>query len=174
MAQDEKLTSPTARRRVHLVLSAGGAKCISYAGAVAALDENEFEFASVSGSSAGSFIGAVLCSDVGLEGFKKAATSLELSSLGEGKSWVPGWGLVQKPFAQYQKSLVAERFCDIVGSDPKFEDLKVPFATFGVDLRSHKIHVYSRLATPEMSVADALRISTAAPFLSDGHAASAG
>ena len=165
MAQEEKLTSPRASRRVHLVLSAGGAKCITYVGAVAALEENGFEFASVSGSSAGSFIGAILCSNVGLEGFKKAATGLDLSSLGEGKSWLPGLGLVQKPFAQYQKSLVAERFRDIVRGDPKFEDLKVPFATFGVDLRSHKIHVYSRLATPQMSVADALRISTAAPFL---------
>ena len=165
MAQDEELTSPNASRRVHLVLSAGGAKCISYAGAVAALVENKFEFASVSGSSAGSLIGAILCSNVGLEGFKNAASDLELSSFGGGKSWVPGLGLVQKPFAQYQKSLVAERFRDIVGSDPKFEDLKVPFATFGVDLRSHKIHVYSRIATPQMSVAEALRISTAAPFL---------
>src|SRR5215213_1804310 len=165
MAQEEKLTSPRASRRVHLVLSAGGAKCITYAGAVTALEENGFEFASVSGSSAGSFIGAILCSNVGLEGFKKAATSLDLSSLGEGKSWLPGLGLVQKPFAQYQKSLVAERFRDMVGGDPKFEDLKVPFATFGVDLRSHKIHVYSRLATPQMSVANALRVSTAAPFL---------
>ena len=165
MAEDEKLTSSSASRRVHLVLSAGGAKCISYAGAVAALNENGFEFASVSGSSAGSMIGAILCSNVGLEGFKKAATGLELSSLGEGKSWVRGLSFVQKPFAQYQKSLVAERYREIVGSDPKFEDLKVPFATFGVDLRSHKIHVYSRLATPQKSVAEALRISTAAPFL---------
>jgi predicted acylesterase/phospholipase RssA len=147
------------------VLSAGGVKCIGYAGAIAAMVENGFDFASVSGASAGSLIGAILCSDVGLEGFKKAATGLELSSLGEGKSWVPGLNLLQKPFAQYQRSLVAERFREIVGSDPKFADLKLPFATFGVDLRTHKIHVYSRLSTPQMSVADALRISTAAPFL---------
>lgn len=153
------------KRRVHLVLSAGGVKCIGYAGAIAALVENEFDFASVSGASAGSLIGAILCSEVGLEGFKEAATALELSSLGEDKSWIPGMGLLQKPFAQFRKSLVAERFRDIVRGDPKFHDLKVPFATFGVDLRTHKIHVYSRLATPQMSVADALKISTAAPFL---------
>jgi predicted acylesterase/phospholipase RssA len=165
MAQSEELTTPGARRRVHLVLSAGGVKGISYAGAVDELVKNGFEFASVSGSSTGSFIGAILCSRVGLEGFKRAAIGLELSSFGEGKSWLPGFNLWHKPFARYRKSLVAERFRDIVSGDPKFEDLSTPFATFGVDLRTHKIHIYSRQVTPQMRVADALRVSTAAPFL---------
>ncbi|HET6980041.1 MAG TPA: patatin-like phospholipase family protein [Pyrinomonadaceae bacterium] len=164
MSQEEPAV-PRACRRVHLVLSAGGVKCISYAGAVTKLKENGFDFASVSGSSAGSFIGAILCSRVGLEGFKRAASEFELSSLGQGKSLLPGLSLWRKPFAQYSESLVAERFREIVDSDPTFADLKTPFATFGVDLRTHKIHVYSRQATPEMRVADALRISTAAPFL---------
>jgi predicted acylesterase/phospholipase RssA len=164
MSQEKSPERPNPRR-VHLVMSAGGVKCISYAGAVEELDRNGFEFASVSGSSAGSLIGAILASDVGRDGFIKAANALELSSLGEGRSWIPGLGLVTKPFARYRKSLVAERYRDIVGSDPKFRELKIPFATFGVDLRTQKIHLYSNQATPEMRVSDALRISTAAPFL---------
>lgn len=165
MEEKERLITRGANRRVHLVLSAGGVKCVSYAGAVASLSENGFEFASVSGSSGGSFIGAILCSRVGLEGFKDAARDLELKSLGENKSWLPFLTVVRRPFARYPTSLVAERFREIVGGDPQFGDMSPPFATFGVDLRTQKIHVYSSVATPDMAVADALRISTAAPFL---------
>jgi predicted acylesterase/phospholipase RssA len=147
-----------------LVLSAGGVKCISYAGAVASLVENGFEFASVSGSSAGSFIGAILCSQVGLEGFKKAARDFEIASLGEAR-WLPQLAIFSKPFARYKRSLIAERFREIVGGNPTFKDLKLRFATFGVEIRTQKIHVYSREASPDMAVADALRISTAVPFL---------
>ena len=164
MVQEEKQTRDVGRR-VHLVLSAGGVKCISYAGAISALVENGVEFASVSGSSAGSFIGAVLCSKVGLDGFKQAATALELSSLGAGKSWIPRLPLLTKPFAMYERSLVVDKFCEIVGGNPTFQEMKPKFATFGVDLRTHKIHVYSTDATKEMFVAKALTIATAAPFL---------
>jgi predicted acylesterase/phospholipase RssA len=152
-------------RRVHLVLSAGGVKCASYAGAVTVLKENNISFASVSGISAGSFIGAILCSRVGLEGFQKAVYNLDLMKLGEGASWPAFLNLVRKPLAKYKETRVAEAFRNVVGGDPTFEELSTPFATFGVDLRTNKIHVYSRKATPKMRVAEALRISTAAPFL---------
>ncbi|HEX7330209.1 MAG TPA: patatin-like phospholipase family protein [Pyrinomonadaceae bacterium] len=161
MAQEGNVRSNDASKRVHLVLSAGGMKCISYAGAVAELEKNGFEFASVSGSSAGSLIGAILCSKVRLQGFQQAVNSLDFSSLGEDRSWLP----FRKPFARYKKSLVAERFREIVGDNPKFRDMNPPFATFSVDLRTHKIHVYSTQATPDIAVADALSASTAAPFL---------
>ena len=59
----ELVTSTGHDRSVHLVLSAGGVKCLSYAGAVAALSEHGISFATVSGCSAGSLIGALLCSD---------------------------------------------------------------------------------------------------------------
>ena len=165
MSNEDKVNPGGSNIDVHLVLSAGGMKCLSYAGAVAALSENGISFASISGSSAGSLIGAILSSKVGLEGFQRAVYGLDLSTLGEGASWPPFLNLIKRPFAKYKKSCVAETFRSIVGYDPRFDELEKPFATFGVDLRSHKIHVYSSKATPEMAVSEALRISTAAPFL---------
>jgi predicted acylesterase/phospholipase RssA len=150
---------------VHLVLSAGGIKCISYAGAIAALAENGISFRTVSGASAGSLIGAILCSKVGLDGFERAINELDLSTIGEGASWLGFLDLLRPPFAKYRTSRVAETYCRIVSNDPTFEELDRPFATFGVDMRTHKIHLYSRAATPKMKVSEALRISTAAPFL---------
>ncbi|HEU4479506.1 MAG TPA: patatin-like phospholipase family protein [Pyrinomonadaceae bacterium] len=151
--------------KVHLVLSAGGVKCLSYAGAIAALHDGGISFASISGSSAGSLIGAILCTKEGHEKIQRAVYDLDLSTLGEGTSWPPFLNLVRRPYAKFKRSRVAETFRAIAGGDPTFEELDKPFATFGVDLRSHKIHVYSNEATPKMAVSEALRISTAAPFL---------
>jgi predicted acylesterase/phospholipase RssA len=151
--------------QVHLVLGAGGVKCISYAGAIPALVESGLSFASVSGISAGSLAGAILCSRVGVDGFRKAVGELDLSRLGEGRSRLSLVAMLRSPFALYRETRVAQTFREIVGGDPTFEELEIPFATFGVELRSHRIHVYSRASTPRMKVSEALRISTAVPFM---------
>jgi predicted acylesterase/phospholipase RssA len=40
--------APPAPRAVHLILGAGGVRCLSHVGALRALRENGFEFASIS------------------------------------------------------------------------------------------------------------------------------
>jgi predicted acylesterase/phospholipase RssA len=152
--------------RVHLVLSSGGVKCLSYGGAIAALMEKGISFASVSGASAGSLVGAILCSKDGPRKLNEAVYGLDFNTFGADNSWAPALlQLVRSPFARFTDSRVSEVFRDIVGYDPTFEELETPFATFGVDIRTHKIHVYSKTTRPTMRVADALRISTAAPFM---------
>lgn len=165
MDKNDQVDQNDDKLKVHLVLSAGGVKCLSYAGAIAALREGGVSFATISGASAGSLIGAILCTKDGHEKFQRVVYDLELATLGEGKSWPRFLNLIRRPYAQFKKSRVAEAFRAIVGGDPSFEELEKPFATFGVDLRSHKIHVYSNQTTPKMAVSEALRISTAAPFL---------
>lgn len=152
------------QRRVHLVLGAGGVKCISYAGAVTALLENGFEFATISGSSAGSFIGAILAAKDGAKKFADAASNLDLTTFGGDKSWF-SLGTLTPPFAMYGKSLVAERYRETVKSDPKFKDLEIPFATFAIEFQTYRIHLYSSEATPDMPVAEALSAATALPLL---------
>lgn len=162
----EESAAPGGGRRVHLVLSSGGVKCISYAGAVAALREQGVSFASVSGASAGSLVGAILCSKDGPEKLDEAVGGLDFNTFGTDNSWAPLLvQLTRSPFARFTDSRVHEVFRDIVGYDPTFADLETPFATFGVDIRTHKIHVYSKTTRPEMRVGDALRISTASPFM---------
>ena len=163
MDKDDLVDQNDDKLKVHLVLSAGGVKCLSYAGAIAALREGGVSFATISGASAGSLIGAILCTKDGHEKFQRVVYDLELATLGEGKSWPRFLNLIRRPYAQFKKSRVAEAFRAIVGGDPSFEELEKPFATFGVDLRSHKIHVYSNQTTPKMAVSEALRISTALP-----------
>lgn len=153
-------------RRVHLVLSSGGVKCLSYAGAVAALSELGISFASVSGASAGSLVGAILCSKGGPEKLGEAVYELDFSTFGVDESWMlDSAQVLLSPFAKFTASRVPEVFSNLVGYDPTFKDLETPFATFGVDIRTRKIHVYSKATRPDMRVGDALRISTAAPFM---------
>jgi predicted acylesterase/phospholipase RssA len=177
-----------AHRRVHLVLSAGGMKCIAYAGAIEALTENRISFASVSASSAGSVIGALVCAGVTMETLKRAVHRFGLSNFAAGRvlppPWIPfvpaRWAVMNPlrwPFAKYTTSRVPDLFLDILRTDagfpadydPTFAELSeksgLPFATCGVDIRTHKIHVYSTEATPGMKVSDALRIATAVPTL---------
>src|SRR5688572_25455997 len=109
--------------RVHLVLSAGGVRCISYAGAVTALVKKGISFASVSGASSGAFIGAILCSNAGLEGFRKATHDFSLYRLGEKAFGGKYFNIYKKPHAMYRKSRVADVFRQIVRADPEFKEL---------------------------------------------------
>jgi predicted acylesterase/phospholipase RssA len=152
----------TKQRQVHLVLSGGGVKCLSYIGAVDALASSGVVFASVSGISAGSLLGAILCTEGGLERLKSVVYELDVSGLGTGRRW---FSALRAPFSRFRKSRVDDIFRTIVGGDPTFDSLKLPFATFGVDFATGEIHVYSRDNTPTMRVSEALVISTAAPFL---------
>src|SRR5881397_1907898 len=69
------------RERVHLLLSAGGVRCLAYIGALQQLEREGFEFASVSTCSAGTFVGALYCSGVRPDAMREAALRLDLRRL---------------------------------------------------------------------------------------------
>jgi len=57
----------------------------------------------------------------------------------------------------------------LLGRDPTFEELQIPFATIGIDIVSRQFLVYSKETVPQMKVSEALKISTAVPFLTSPH-----
>jgi len=158
--------------QVHLVLSAGGAKVISYVGALSVLAERNISFASVSTCSAGAFMGALLCAGKTPEEIEKLAFDIDLSSyLGERVFPKPlrilsFW---KWPFAAYKQPGFPELFCEILQDNPRFKDLQIPFATAGVDIVSNRILVYSSETHPNMPVSEAIRIALALPFMYPPH-----
>ena len=58
---------------------------------------------------------------------------------------------------------MAEVFRRLVGGDPAFEDLKIPFVTLGIDIISRRFLVYSKKTDPQMKVSEALKIAMAIP-----------
>ena len=65
--------------QVHLVLSSGGLKVISYVGALSVLAERNISFASVSACSAGAFIGALVSAGKTPEEIEKWVFDLDFS-----------------------------------------------------------------------------------------------
>jgi predicted acylesterase/phospholipase RssA len=158
--------------RVHLVLSAGGIKALSYIGTLSVLAEHGISFASVSTCSAGTLVGALICAGKTLEEIEKSALEIDFASYA-GKRAVPkplgALSFVKWPFAQYRQTGFPELFCELVQDNPRFKDLEIPFATAGVDIVSNRILVYSSETHPNMLVAEAIRIAVALPLMYPPH-----
>ena len=156
--------------KAHLVLSAGGVKCISYAGALAVLAERRISFASVSACSAGSLVGALLCAGKTPREIEADFYETELSQFkGQGSQWWPPRRFFSWPYSLKGEPGVPEMFRKLVGRDPTFGELydesRVPFALAGVDIVSGRLLVYSAEAHADMRVSEALKIATSVPFL---------
>jgi len=167
------MTPPAQARRAHLVLSAGGVRCLSYVGALEQLHEQGWKYASVSACSAGTFVGALLCAGLTPGQMREAATSLDLPSLGGDVSLRRLrrlWTLSRWPFALYPASGIAAAFAWITKnvlskSDLTLGDLNPPLSAAAVDVASRRILVYSSGTHPRMAVTELLEITTAVPLM---------
>jgi predicted acylesterase/phospholipase RssA len=165
-------------KKVHLVLSGGGVKCISYAGAIATLSQRGFSFASVSAVSAGTFIGAWVCAGVEPEAIEETIIETDLSRIVGGRPrptsgirrWLPVFRQWWRyPFALYQQERLVEYFNQLVDPGLTLGQLRIPFATAGIDLINDRILVYSKESHPAMPAAEAVRIAMALPLLFPPH-----
>src|SRR5262245_23988660 len=90
--------------RIHVVFSAGGVRCLSYAGAMQALEKAGFQIVSVSACSAGTFLAALTAAGMKSEELVHLVSETNLRKLA-GKRRFP-WpihkaGLFFKPWAEY-------------------------------------------------------------------------
>jgi predicted acylesterase/phospholipase RssA len=103
-------------QRVHLLLSAGGLRCLSYIGALQQLERAGFEAATVSTCSAGTFIGALYCSGLGPSAMRDAVLDLDENELAGHARWQllrRLWSLRAWPYALHKRSGLAETFARI-------------------------------------------------------------
>lgn len=166
------MTDNTKTTAAHLVLSAGGVRSLSYAGAISALAEQGITFASVSACSSGSFIGALLCTGMTPGEIVELIGKLDLPSA-MGHKRLPGLlnylALLKWPFAKYDRPGFPDVYRNSIGGDPTFAELKIPFATAGVDIVSERLLVYSSETHPSMKVSEAMEIAVAIPLLYPPH-----
>lgn len=158
------MSPATTTKYVHLVLGAGGAKCISYAGALSVLEENGIRFKTVSACSAGTLIGALVCTGMPADEILQAVRK-DLSKL-IGEPILPRplhWlGMFKWPFARYKTPGYLAFFESLAGQ-PVFNNLQIPLSIMGVDIAANKILLYSSDKHPQMRVSEAIRIATAIP-----------
>ena len=160
-----------ATQRVHLVLGAGGVRCLSYAGALAALAEGGVEFETVSACSAGKMFGALMCGGMSPASLLEWTNSQNIRQLAGKRSFMPWLRMWRWPHAPYKHAEFPRAFVEAMGRDLTFAELSIPFSTIGIDMRSNQLLVYSRRTTPGMKVSEALRIATAMPFVYPPHEA---
>lgn len=153
-------------KSVHLVLSAGGARCLSYIGALKVLQQHGVGVKSISCCSAGTIIGALYAFGVDLNAVEEFAVKKGL----QGYKGTPSFGVLSKilslakyPFAQFKSTRMPQFFIDIMGSDPELSAAKIPFATVGVDIVNNRFVVFSDQTHPNMKVSEAISIATAVP-----------
>jgi len=167
----EELSGRETHRRAHLVLSSAGVRCLSYIGALNALQKAGWEFASVSTCSAGTLIGALLGAGVSPRDMAEGAKAIDFGALGA-KLGFPRrvWRLRRPPFAVYPESIVPGVFQSIVEryGNPMvgtLGQLDPPLATAAVDVKSGRILVFSSAEHPDMQIDELLRIATAVPLV---------
>lgn len=160
--------------RIHLVLGSGGIRCLSYVGAFRALAERNVDVASVSACSAGTLLGALLCTP-GLDLDEVEARLVEADL--EAMAGPPRWpGLLSPlqffrwPFARYAASGLGRAYEQLAGGsftlgDLSFRGRPVEFTTAAVDVDHDRILVYASSTHGAMSVQEAVDIAVAAPTL---------
>ena len=99
------------RRQAHLVLSSGGVRATSYVGAVRFLEEEGFEWATISACSSGTLIGALLATGMSARDLERKVLETDLRGLSGPR---PVLGFLTRwfswPFARYSRSGVPRFF----------------------------------------------------------------
>ncbi len=116
----------TRRRRVSLVLGAGGARGYAHIGAIEVLHERGYEIAAVTGSSMGALVGGIFAAGK-LEAFADWALSLHLHDVVR----LADVSLTRAGVMRAER--VLDRVRELV-NDNRIEDLRVPFTAVATDL----------------------------------------
>lgn len=160
-------------RRAHLVLGSGGIRCLAFVGALEHLVDQGWVFASVSTCSAGTVVGALLCSGVPPTTIRKLAEEVAPGVIGRAErgGWARRlWTLRAWPFALYPQPGAVEVYEEIVSratgrTNLTLGDLDPPLSAAAVDINASRLLVYSTTVTPEMPVKELLSIVTAVPLI---------
>ena len=137
--------------KIGLVLSGGGAKGLMHIGVLEALLENNIEPDIISGTSAGSIIGAVYASGYSPEYMLKMAEQTSLFKILRAIRF-PGVGIVKMDYLQ-------NRLEEVILKD-NFESLKIPFYVCATNLNAGRAVMFS-----EGRLIDKITASCAVPWL---------
>lgn len=163
-----KTTVP--QKSVHLVLSAGGVKTISYVGALQELREAGIGIKSVSCCSAGSLVGALLCGGVNLKELEGFLLQNSLQILKGNPRFRPEWlsvllSWVRYPYASHVPGGFAELMEKLLGRDMPLKELTVPFSAIGVDIGQSNFVVFTAKNYPDMLLSEVVRVAMSLPGL---------
>ncbi len=160
------MPTPSADQRpAHLVLGAGGVRVVSYVGALVELERAGLRWGSIAACSAGTFVAALLAAGLEAQEIERRVLATDLRRLAGRARPLGMLSMLWPPYARYEEPGAPALFRDMVGGDPRFSELVIPFATAGVDMLANRMLVYSSDTHPDMKVSEALRIAVGIPGL---------
>jgi NTE family protein len=159
----------------NLVFEGGGVKGVAYGGALEVLEQSQItpQIEKVAGTSAGAITAALVSIGYTAAEFIDIMMSLDFSKFEDGSDLGGPLRLVEDYgwfkgdyFLNLMESYIEQKagdgratFRDLTGK-PGFKDLHV----FGTDLSQQAVQEFSAQTTPNVAVADAVRISMSIPF----------
>lgn len=162
------------KRKISLVLGAGGAKGYAHIGAIKAIEESNCEIVSIAGTSIGSLVGGLYAAGKvkelndwfqSIDNWKKAFTFIDIKNISTS-------GLINGDY-------IIENLEKIIGKNLKLCDLKMPFSCVAVDLNSGQEIVFTNnqsikegetndrriVYIKDVSLLDAIRASISMPAI---------
>lgn len=151
-------------KAVHLVLSAGGVRCLSYIGAIKVLKQHGVTIKSISCCSAGTLIGAFCAFDIDIKKIEEHAIKKGFKAYrGRRRYWLMSrlFSSFRYPFAPYKSTKLPDFFTDMAEPNLTLSACKIPFATVGMDIVNDRYVVFSNTTHPDMKVSEVITIATA-------------
>lgn len=144
----------------HLVLCPAGLGVYSYAGFFNANPHLLEDVETLVGSSAGALYGLFPAL-----GFSPAQTLEILLSVNLKELLKPSAVSFVRKYGLYNYGTIREKFVELCGGDPLFEDLKVNLVVGAYCINTYSTRYFSKERTPRVKVLDAVLASCALPFL---------
>lgn len=151
-------------KKVHIVSSSGGIRCLSYIGAFQKLKESNIEIASISACSMGTVLGAMVCAGMDIQKIEDIVLNYKFSNLKRKKMFAMVRAFFP-PFAIQKTPDYAQIVVDLIGEDITLGQMKIPFSVAALDIRQKRFLVYSSESHPNMKLSETIKIATAIPFL---------
>jgi NTE family protein len=159
---------------VYGVFEGGGVRGTALVGAVAAAEKEGIGFRAVAGTSAGAIVASLIAAGYKAEEMRALLTETDFKKFMDPVSRVPLlkyyalWrrlGLYKgNEFHRWIAEKISIKLTKRRHDSPTFEQLPIPLTVIAADVVRQQVKVFSRRRTPDVAVADAVRMSMSIPL----------
>ena len=159
---------------VYGVFEGGGVRGTALVGAVAAAEKEGIGFRAVAGTSAGAIVASLIAAGYKAEEMRALLTETDFKMFMDPVSRVPLlkyyalWrrlGLYKgNEFHRWIAEKISIKLTKRRHDSPTFEQLPIPLTVIAADVVRQQVKVFSRRRTPDVAVADAVRMSMSIPL----------
>jgi NTE family protein len=159
---------------VYGVFEGGGVRGTALVGAIAAAEKKGIGFRAVAGTSAGAIVASLIAAGYKAEEMRTLLTETDFKKFMDPVSRVPLWnkyaswrrlGLYKgDEFHCWIAEKISVKLTGQRHNSPTFEKMPIPLTVIAADILRQQVKVFSRRRTPDVAVADAVRMSMSIPL----------